>query len=477
MTTPQRETVLDRRVSIRRTFVRDVPDVPRLCDGLDVTRRHVDVGGCRLYCELAGKGTPVVLVHGGPGSTHHLFHPAFSRASAFAKVVYYDQRGCGLSDYKKGGGYTVDQAVADLDALRKALRIGRWVVLGHSYGGLLAQCYALKYPRRAAGLVLVCALPGMDVPLKPTRQFDYLSPAERKKIRASWANESLTDLQRLYNAHLNGDWKRQSLYKPSEEDLARKARYEWVHAPDFRRGIGPSISAIDLTGAFDGCPIPTLILEAKWDLTWNTDKLRKLHANHPAAKLVILQRSGHGPFDDEPERFFAELRRFVEDLPTIPASDVTTWRKDVAEWRARQEASPAHLLRSSSWGRRSSRRIAVRYRPDWLERLAQYRPLLRLGFALYDVKRYDEALAVFRELRRVAGQAQGPLVAAMVWEGHMLDLLGRRAEAVRTYAKVAAMGADYAVGNDQYGLSYSPSAYAKKRVKSPFERIENKSAD
>jgi len=167
--TADRETVLDRKVHIEKELILDIREVPRLCDSMDVSKQRVDVGDCRLYCEQEGDGIPLVLLHGGPGGTHHYFHPSFSCAKSFAKVIYYDQRGCGLSDYKAGEGYTVEQAVDDLENLRKALNIDRWFVLGYSYGGALAQGYAVKYSDHLAGLVLVGSSVPMNVPLDRTR--------------------------------------------------------------------------------------------------------------------------------------------------------------------------------------------------------------------------------------------------------------------------------------------------------------------
>ena len=97
---------------------------------------------------------PIVLLHGGPGATNHDFHPHFLGRENFL-VITYDQRGTGISDYVKGEGYSSPQAAADLDNLRLALGIKKWVVSGHSYGGLLAQYYATKYPENLAGLALV----------------------------------------------------------------------------------------------------------------------------------------------------------------------------------------------------------------------------------------------------------------------------------------------------------------------------------
>ncbi len=228
-----RERARDGITHVEKELILNVPDVRRLCDQMDITKRRVTIGDCQLYCEIEGDGLPLVLLHGGPGATHHCFHPSFSIARDFAKIVYYDQRGCGISDYKKGAGYSIIQAVDDLENLRKSLDIESWVVLGHSYGGLLAQCYALKYPESLSGMVLVGSSVAMPVAMKPTRQYEFISRKERGRIRAIRANKRLSSEQGVYNAFLNGDWKRQDYYKPSKEEIARIARYEWKHDPSF----------------------------------------------------------------------------------------------------------------------------------------------------------------------------------------------------------------------------------------------------
>ncbi|MDB5230877.1 MAG: hypothetical protein JWN76_1682, partial [Chitinophagaceae bacterium] len=106
----------------------------------------LSVGDVNLYVQTEGKGIPLVLLHGGPGATCHYFHPWFENAAKFCKIIYYEQRGCGLSEYKRDTGYTIQQSIEDLENLRKKLGIKKWIVLGHSYGGYLAQCYAVEHP-------------------------------------------------------------------------------------------------------------------------------------------------------------------------------------------------------------------------------------------------------------------------------------------------------------------------------------------
>ena len=64
------------------------------------------------------------------------------------------------------------------------------------------------------------------------------------------------------------------------------------------------IDQISLDGKFDDFEIPTLLVEAKWDLTWDTDKAEFMRKNHPHAQFEYFEKSGHCIFGDEPEKFF-----------------------------------------------------------------------------------------------------------------------------------------------------------------------------
>jgi proline iminopeptidase len=474
------ERARDGVVHVEKTLVRDLPDVARLCDSIKgLKQRRVNVGGCEVYCEVEGDGVPLVLINGGPGATHHGFHPAFSRAGDFAKVVYYDQRGCGQSDSKPGEGYSVDQAVDDLERLREALKIDKWVVLGHSYGGVLAQSYAIKYPERPAGLVLVGSSTAMQVALQPGREGQFLSKEESARIAEINNTPGLSTAQRVYNNFLNGDWKRQHYTKPSGEELARIALYEWKPAPGFRDAIISSLNNVDLEGAFEACPIPTLIIEGEWDLTWNTDKAGKLAKNHPRGRLVMFAESAHSPFKDEPERFFGLLRDFTRNLPEVSATDLKSWKDRLAQREQRRKQSPAHIVRSAlgKYGRQGSEQIVQAYSDEWLKELHDSNLLVQTGMALYDCERYEKALEVFRRAGEAVGQSdKHGLAVALIWQGHMLDLLGRRDEAIAVYERVVRMDISSRgspVRNDQYGLAYYPTSYALQRTKVPFTRLEN----
>jgi proline iminopeptidase len=486
-----RESILDRVVYIEPELITDIPFIERWCDRLGLKKHRINVGDAELYVEEEGKGTPLVLINGGPGGTHHYFHPWFSKARKYARVIYYDQRGCGLSDFEPGKeGYSVHQAVEDLDAIRKALDIEKWVVLGYSYGGFLAQFYTVNFPENVAGLVLLGASTGMHVDTGKSRQSQYISEEEkarlkeiRKEVQILASEKKLHRKQfiqlLLYNNFLNGDWKRQNFYKPSKERLSEFALYEWDHDENFNGILNRSAGTVDLKGAFEGNPIPTLILEGKYDLTWGEIKSGVLKANHPNAEMVMFENSGHGIYDEEPEKFFSVLKGFIKNLPEVSENDVSAYKATLGTWEKEQQSSPDKILGSFGWGWNSSQKLAKKYSREWLEMFETLDSYLRTGFALYDVESYEEALFVFERMQWEAGEKKEKKyeAVALIWQGHMLDLLGRRGEAVKRYGQAAEMNLEDTWMHSQYGLEYSLSPYAKERMAEPFQRIDNRSTD
>ncbi len=155
----------------------------------------LDVGdGHALWVQddPSNRGEPVVLLHAGPGGrSHPAMRTLFDAASW--RVVQYDQRGCGRS---RPAGSVVNNStphlVADLEALRRQLRVERWALFGQSWGSALALAYAQAYPQRCTGLLLSAVYLGdrADVrwffdgpkallPEAHAAMLDHLRPVER----------------------------------------------------------------------------------------------------------------------------------------------------------------------------------------------------------------------------------------------------------------------------------------------------------
>ena len=100
LSSQEAETIFDRNVVIHEDL-KEVPIVPRWERELGIKGQYILAGDVNLWVEEDGSGMPLVLVCGGPGTSAHYFHPHFVEAGKFSKVIYYDLRGVGLSDYDK----------------------------------------------------------------------------------------------------------------------------------------------------------------------------------------------------------------------------------------------------------------------------------------------------------------------------------------------------------------------------------------
>jgi hypothetical protein len=152
-----------------------------------------------------------------------------------------------------------------------------------------------------------------------------------------------------------------------------------------------------------------------------------------------------------------------------PDEDKSTLADVPPERRGLEKANTLEsLLADGGWGLKSSEAIASKYWKTSLADISDPVMLLRLGFALYDGHRYSDALAVFQRMEKYGEDLTG---AAIVWQGHMLDLLGRRSEAIAAYEKAKDKNLD--VRHDQYGIVLSRK-YVEKRLQTPFVRVENR---
>jgi pimeloyl-ACP methyl ester carboxylesterase len=110
------------------------------------------------YWQIGHREEIVIVLHGGPGAPHQYLRPEFDALTETARVIYYDQRGCGKSDISNS--YIWQEHVNDLKRLISTLAKGQKVFLaGSSWGSILAILYAYTHPKDVKGLVLSGTLP------------------------------------------------------------------------------------------------------------------------------------------------------------------------------------------------------------------------------------------------------------------------------------------------------------------------------
>jgi len=245
----------------------DVPRVKRLCNKIE-NKGIVD----GLYYEIEGEGVPVLFINGGPGCTHHYFHYSITGKKKPFQVIYYDQRCFGFSEESKR--YSVNSAVDDIEKLRKGLNIKKWVVMGHSYGGLLAQLYALKYIDKVLGLILCNSATGMRIKLSSNKRRNrVLSIEEREEIKEIKA-EDITEEKRHFNLLLRGGWKKDYYKCPTKLNMARMSLFDYESGNPVADNLYNEAIKIKLKGKFRDFKVPTLIIEGEQDFIWVKEKIK-----------------------------------------------------------------------------------------------------------------------------------------------------------------------------------------------------------
>ncbi|AAY81245.1 proline iminopeptidase [Sulfolobus acidocaldarius] len=124
---------------------------------MEIEEGYKNILGLRIYYKLfkANSEKKLITLHGGPGGSHDYLEPLSELSKHGVNVLFYDQFGCGRSEEPKElSKYTVDYGVEELEELRKQIFNDKVVILGHSYGGLLALAYAIKYKENLKGCSL-----------------------------------------------------------------------------------------------------------------------------------------------------------------------------------------------------------------------------------------------------------------------------------------------------------------------------------
>ena len=116
--------------------------------------KYYVVNGAKIWTVSVGKGDPLFIIPGGPGNSH-ITYRAFDSLYQNCTVVYFDPFGTGKSDTAKTiQEYSLKRSIEDIEGLRIAMGFSTINLLGHSFGSVVAQGYAIKYPTHISHLIL-----------------------------------------------------------------------------------------------------------------------------------------------------------------------------------------------------------------------------------------------------------------------------------------------------------------------------------
>ena len=277
---------------------------------------ELPVNGTTLHCESIGDGRPCLALHGGPGTDASGLARTLAPLAAELdlRLILYDHRGHGRSEWVPVEQCTQDQLVADVDGVRQALGLGPVDVLGISWGGFLGLMYAARYPSAIRSLAVVGAAASRD----------FMARAEDNARRRATA-EQWAAYRALWDGSLSDDasFKRafetiRPLYffdpaRAVDNDTARAdVRYRLAVR---RFVIEHEYARYDCRAELSRIACPTLVAVGRNDWICPVDQSQEIARLVPGAELAVFEQCGHSPHIEQRATLTRRLAAFWSQRP------------------------------------------------------------------------------------------------------------------------------------------------------------------
>jgi proline iminopeptidase len=321
-----------------------VPDLSRYLDSSG--RDDVLSGGARKIPVRTPKGTyrvwvkrtgnnprlRVLLLHGGPGSTHEYLEACDSYLpAAGAEYYYYDQLGSGFSDRPAEPSlWELDRFVDEVEQVRTALALdaGSFVLYGQSWGGILAIEYALAHPEHLRGLVIsnmMASVPAYNAYAEQVLMpaMDQAALAEIQALEAGGDTANPRYMELLYEQHYvhhvlrmpTTDWP-----DPVQRGFAHinPEIYVSMQGPsELGISAGAKLADWDRTGDLGSIEVPALVIGARYD-TMDPAHLERMAAAMPRGRYLHCPQGSHLAMYDDQQAYFTGLIEFLHDVERQP---------------------------------------------------------------------------------------------------------------------------------------------------------------
>ncbi len=268
----------------------------------------------------------LLLLNGGPGATHEYFE-CFENflLPEGVELIYYDQLGCGLSDNPKDTAmWDLSRFVEEVEQVRKALNLNKdnFYLLGHSWGGILAMQYALKYQDNLKGLIISnmmssCPAYGKYAQEVLAPQFDQkiLDTIRQIEAKGDFANPKYMELlmPNFYAKHICripiDQWP-----EPMNRALSKinQSLYVTMQGPS-EFGIGGNLINWDVSKELPKIKTPTLTIGGKHD-TMDPEHMKWMSTQVQHGRNITCPNGSHMSMYDDQKNYFPGLIQFIKDV-------------------------------------------------------------------------------------------------------------------------------------------------------------------
>ena len=290
---------------------------------MKITEGYMPFEGFKTYYRIVGDSrdgkAPLVLLHGGPGSTHNYFEVLDKIAESGRQVIMYDQIGCGNS-FVEGHPelFNADTWIKELIALREHLGLDEIHLLGQSWGGMQAIWYALEYkPKGIKSYILSSTLSSASLwEVEQKRRISYMDEADQKALldavntgdySSKEYGESLDKFMKMYCAGEVTENDPECLRRPKKSG-AEAYVVGWGHNEFSPSG---TLAGYEFTDRLHEIEEPCLITSGAIDLC-SPYIAKTMYDRIPNSKWELFQYSRHMPFVEENEKYMEVLNKWLE---------------------------------------------------------------------------------------------------------------------------------------------------------------------
>ncbi len=294
--------------------------------GVKVIAIETPKGKFNVWTKRIGNNPKIklLLLNGGPGASHEYFEcfESFLLPEG-VELIYYDQLGCGLSDNPKDTTmWDLGRFVEEVEQVRKALNLNKdnFYLLGHSWGGILAMQYALKYQDNLKGLVISnmmssCPAYGKYAQEVLAPQFDQkvLDTIRQIESKGDFSNPKYMELlmPHFYAKHICrlAQWP-----EPLNRGLSKmnQSLYVTMQGPS-EFGIGGNLIAWDVSKELPKIKTPTLTIGGAHD-TMDPEHMKWMSTQVQNGRNIICPNGSHMSMYDDQKNYFPGLIQFIKDV-------------------------------------------------------------------------------------------------------------------------------------------------------------------
>ncbi|MFL0299238.1 proline iminopeptidase-family hydrolase [Aquirufa novilacunae] len=280
----------------------------------------IEVEGGKIWYRIDGEGdkTPVLLLHGGPGSSSFNLEP-LKELSQDRPVIFLDQLGCGRSTRITDTTLmTIEKNVEQLEQVRKALKLDKFYLYGHSWGTMLGMDYYVKYPKGIQGLIFSSPLFSTKIWTDDADTLIATLPeATQKAIRESeqqknYKNEAYKEAMKVYyKAYVRRSDKSKSQQDTSAKFFGENV-YNFMWGPSEFTATGNLLNYNRLKD-LPKITVPTLLTAGEYDEA-RPSSVRYYTSLIPGAQFKEIPQAAHSTMMDNPKEYIGILREFLKKM-------------------------------------------------------------------------------------------------------------------------------------------------------------------